>query len=92
MGENTPPPSARPHQGDSVEAGTHGIHLGKYGQYSSVGARESRCRTVMGNKIGKKGRWRVFVAKLMTCIYYFRLQESLKVLSKEVTQFVMNKQ
>lgn len=45
-----------------------------------------------GNKTRKKGSWRVFVAKLMSCISYFRHQEPLKVLSKEVTHLEVNKQ
>lgn len=45
-----------------------------------------------GNKIRKKGSWRVFVAKLMNCTYYFRHQEPLKILSKEVAHLEVNKQ
>lgn len=44
-----------------------------------------------GNKIRKKGSWRVFVAKLMNCTYYFRHQEPMKILSKEVAHLEVNK-
>lgn len=45
-----------------------------------------------GEQNKETGSWCFFVAKLMNCTYYFRHQELMKVLSKEVTHLEVIKQ